>query len=83
MQSLCCELLTWCDPKTSICVCHSWLSVRKGFFFKDKFILISHVELHIPSLPVVPDAIEMKVMDPVVPCEYKSDTRNLMPQPSK
>lgn len=56
---------------------------KKGNFFKNKFILISRVELHVPSMPIVPAAIEMKVMDPVVPCEYKSDTMNLMPQLSK
>lgn len=83
MQSLCCELLTCCDPKASICICHSQLSVRKGIFFKSKSILISQVELHVLAVPVAPAAFEMKVMDPVVPFEYKSDTMNLMPQPSK
>lgn len=39
--------------------------------------------LHAPSVPIAPAAIEMKVMDPVVPCEYKSDMANLMPQLSK
>lgn len=34
-------------------------------------------------MPVAPAAIEMKVMDPVVSCEYKSDMTNLMPQLSK
>lgn len=56
---------------------------EREFFFKNKFILISQVELHVPSVPVVPAAIEMKVMDPAVPCEYKSDMMNLMPQLSK
>lgn len=46
-------------------------------------MLISQVELHVPSVPVASAAIEMKVMDPVVLCEYKSDMTNLMPQLSK
>lgn len=57
--------------------------LEREFFLKKQIILISQVELHVPCVPVVPAAIEMKVMDPVVPCEYKSATMDPLPQLSK